>query len=130
MKQSLPGINIQYPISQKILSGEKTVETRTYPIPASYVNRDLFLVETPGTEGKFKARVVAIISFGESFPYKSKSEFRADHHRHLVEPGSKWDWDKKQKWGWPITKVKPLRYQKAFKGAKGIKFTKSVTIDL
>lgn len=128
MKRALPGINIQFPISQSIVSGEKTVETRTYPIPVGYIDKDLYLIETPGREGKFKARVIAVIRFGESFPYKSKSEFHRDFKRHLVKPGSKWDWAKKPKWGWPIKWVKVIRPRQPLPGPRGIKFTKSVSL--
>ena len=44
MNLVLNGINIQFPISQLILSGDKTVETRTYPIPERYLGVDLALI--------------------------------------------------------------------------------------
>ena len=56
MKNSvLPAINIQFPISELILSGKKTIETRTYALPEKYIERDLYLIETPGSNGAFKA---------------------------------------------------------------------------
>lgn len=97
------GINIQWPISTLIISGTKLVETRFYPMPEKYIGKDLVFIETPGPKGNFNSRMVGIIRFGESFEYKTKSEFRKDLNRHRVEKDSTWDWsDEKNKWGWPI----------------------------
>lgn len=128
MKKEYPGINIQYPISRLILSKEKTVETRTYPLPDKYDGVEMVLIETPGKKGNFKARIIALITFDGCFQYESKSQFTKDIKRHLVEPGSIWDWDGVPKWGWNISKIKRLRNPIEYKGNKGIKFTKSVYI--
>lgn len=127
MRKRLPGINIQFPISQLILSGDKTVETRTYPLPANYVNQPLYLVETPGKEGKFASRVVAIVRFGEPFLYKNEEEFYADHKRHKVDPKSPWRWNEKAKWGWPILEVCKVKTS-TLKQRPGIKFTKQIDL--
>ena len=51
--QTYTGINIQWPISQEIISGKKVVETRTYPIPNHYLNEpQLGLLKAPN--GGFK----------------------------------------------------------------------------
>ena len=125
-KKSYPGINIQWPISELILSGEKTVETRTYPIPEKYLNQEMVLIETPGSRGKFKARTRAIIVFTDCFEYKNKKEFHADFARHRVEKGSVWDWQDKPKWGWvTVLKIildKPIRVNKK----TGIVFSKKI----
>lgn len=104
----LPGINIQYPISRLILSGEKTVETRHYAISAAYQGRDLWLVETPGPEGKFKARVIAKICFGRCWKYESREAFYRDLSRHKVSPDSPWAWRSRPKWAWEIESVAPV----------------------
>ena len=101
-KKTYTGINIQWPISQDILSGKKTIETRTYPIPEKYLNVEMAMIETPGKHGKFKARVVAIIKFTDYFQYKSKKSFYADKDKHLVTPDSPWAWQDKEKWGWKL----------------------------
>lgn len=125
-KKSYPGINIQWPISELILTGEKTVETRTYPIPEKYLNKEMVLIETPGPKGKFKARTRAIIIFTECFQYKNKKNFYADFDRHKVEKGSVWDWKDRPKWGWKLVKVKLIDAISVKK--KGIKFTVNVEI--
>ena len=122
-KTTYTGINIQYPISQLILSGEKTIETRTYPIPAKYLGQDMLMIETPGKTGKFKSRIVAIIRFDECFPYKSSKEFYKDTKGHCVTPDSNWAWtDEKPKWGWPV-KYLALVKPKSVAKRLGIKFT-------
>lgn len=107
-KEKYSGINIQWPISQDIISGNKSVETRTYPLPSKYLNKEILLIETPGRRGSFKARAIAIIRFTHSFKYKSKSEFKKDYKRHLVSSDSEWAWSDKPKWGWEVTLVRTL----------------------
>lgn len=129
MKKKVTGINIQYPISSLILSGEKTIETRTYPMPAKYVGEEMAIVETPGKEGKFKARIVGIIVFGASFKYQSEKSFYKDTKKHCVNANSMWKWvEAKPKWGWPILKVKKLNAALPAPKKKGIKFTHNVSI--
>lgn len=102
----IPGINIQWPISTLILSGEKTIETRTYTIPAKHVGKELALIETPGPRGDFKARIRGIVTFGKSFAYEDAEAFYRDTPRHCVERGSAWQWQNaKPKHGWPITSI-------------------------
>lgn len=124
--KALPGINIQFPISRAILSGKKTVETRTYPLPEKYVGKPLYFVETPGADGDFDARIVAVIVFGESFPYKSKSEFSRDEPRHLVSNDSPYAWKDRPKWGWPVASVSLLRAPRQAPRKRGIVFTRQL----
>lgn len=122
------GLNVQYPISELILSGKKTIETRTYPIPKKYLNRDLLLIETPGKSGKFKSRAVAIIRFSRCFQYQSSKDFYLDRSRHFVSPESPWAWlDKNPKWGWEIDGLR-LIAPKTVTKRLGIKFTLDLTI--
>lgn len=122
------GINIQYPISIKIISGQKTIETRTYPLPEKYLNKEMALIETPGNSKKFKSRITAIIKFINCKEYKSKSEFYKDRTFHLVEKRSKWDWKDKRKFGWELTIVKIFETPIPFNKPKGIVYTKNIKI--
>lgn len=122
------GINIQYPISQLILSGDKTVETRTYPMPGKMVGVPLVFVETPGRFGKFKSRLVALITFGESFAYKNAEEFYLDE-RHLVDRFSKWAWEEdKPKWGWPIIAINVFSEPQRLGRRPGIVYSKDIVL--
>lgn len=131
MKKTLPGINIQYPISRLIVEGTKTIETRTYPIPLKYVGIDLVLIETPGRTGNFKARIIGIIKFEESFQYSNSKLFYADQKKHFVAPDSIWAWKPdKPKWGWPVEVIKSFEKPIPLRGKKGIRYAQSVTVDL
>lgn len=127
-KQRVVGINIQYPISRLILDGSKTVETRTYAIPPSYVGQTMAIIETPGAKGHFAARIVGIIVFGESFKYESKAAFYKDVARHKVTPDSPWRWGDKPKFGWPILKVSRFKTPKPAPANKGIRYTANLEI--
>lgn len=126
-KKTYTGINIQWPISQDILSRKKTVETRTYPLPSKYLNQEMLLVETPGPKGKFKARIIAVIKFTNCFKYKNKKSFYEDYPRHLVDRNSPWAWKDKYKYGWEVEVVKKVVPHKQC-SKKGIVYTKSLSI--
>lgn len=127
MRTTKPGINIQFPISSLICSGEKIVETRTYEIPPKYLNQEMYLIETPGKKGDFKARAIAIIKFTGCFKYKNKTEFRRDFSRHRVAPDTAWDWKDKDKWGWELEIIKIIP-PTIISHARGIVFTKHIEI--
>ena len=127
-KKIYTGINIQWPISREILAGRKSIETRIYPIPSKYLNQEMLLIETPGTQGKFKARAVAIIRFTKCFKYKSPKSFYADYSQHLIDKDSPWAWQDKPKWGWQVEVVKTIDPPIAFLGRKGIVYTKNILL--
>lgn len=106
----IPGINIQAPWARLLLDEKKQIETRTYPLPPKYVGQDLWLIETPGQLGKFKARVIGIIRFSESKQYKSKSEFYEDIDLHLIQPGNRdYAWcNGVKKYGWVVEDVRDV----------------------
>lgn len=121
------GLNIQWPISKLVLSGDKIIETRTYPIPNKYLNKSLVLVETPGKNGNFKARSVALIRIVECFKYKNKKNFYLDYKYHKVSADSPWSWsDEKPKWGWRLEIIKKLSPKTV--SQKGIIFRKDIKI--
>ncbi|MDO9181319.1 MAG: hypothetical protein Q7U04_02870 [Bacteriovorax sp.] len=126
-KKIYTGINIQWPISELILSGKKSIETRTYPIPEKYLNQDMLMIETPGKNGKFKARIVAIIKFTECIEYRNKKEFYNDSDKHFVMPDSEWAWVDKKKIGWKVTVLEIFKLPKLAPTKKGIVFTKNIS---
>ncbi len=129
--KSYPGLNIQFPISRLILEGSKKIETRTYPIPTEYIGKEMLIIETPGKDGEFKARIVGLVKFGPSFAYESRRDFYLDEKRHCVSPSSPWKWQSdKPKWGWPILSVKQFSKEIPAPPKRGIKFTKVVSIPL
>lgn len=126
MPKSYDGINIQSPISQDIVSGKKTIETRTYPLPEKYLNKEIALIETPGPQGDFRARIIAIIKFTDCFKYKNKTQFYNDSELHLVTENSPWAWKDKPKFGWQVEIVKKLSQPVIVNKRKGIVFTRDV----
>jgi len=129
MTRTYSGINIQYPISRLIYSGQKTVETRTYPLPSKYIGQEILLIETPGKSREFSARIVAIIKFHQSFPYASESAFYRDIKKHKVDKQSPWAWSSnKPKWGWPVTLIKTFKTPIPLRKKKGIVFTIGIEI--
>ena len=95
------GINIQAPFAELLLSLEKCVETRTYPLPEKYEGEELALIETPGKTGKFKARIIGTITFSHSFQYQDMQEWISDYNRHRVEQESNFGWNEdKDTYGW------------------------------
>ena len=112
--QTMTGINIQIPWSFLLINGDKSVETRSYPLPTKYEGVELALIETPGKYGKFKSRIIGTITFSHSFRYPDKQSWIDDYNRHLVEDGDEfraWD-DNKPKFGWVVSNIvkfdKPL----------------------
>ncbi len=129
MPKSYTGINIQWPISEQILNGKKLIETRTYPIPLKYINKEMLMIETPGSNGKFKSRGVAIIKFTKFKKYNSKKEFYEDESFHLVNKESAWAWKSKEKYGWYIEIIRLLSPPIDLTGLKkGIIYTKNIQV--
>jgi hypothetical protein len=89
----------------------------------------MLMIETPGKPQNFKARAVAIIVFGESFPYQNEGQFYSDERRHRVSKDSPWAWiDSKPKWAWPIVQLEVLKESKELSGPKGIRFTTGLSL--
>lgn len=126
----LNGINIQQPWAQFILNKKKTIETRSYKIPEKHIGKPIAIIETPGTNGKFKARIIGLVIFKKSFQYKSRNDFIQDEPRHLVDdndPSFSWK-NKKTKWGWEIEKVIKLNKYLPAPTPRGIVFCSKCTI--
>lgn len=129
MTQILPGINIQWPWSSLLVSGEKTVETRSYPLPTKYIGKQLAIIETPGPHGKRdagidSARIIGVIVFSGSKKYSSKATWKKDHSKHLVaedDPLFAFD-SKKEKWGWVVESVRKLDHPLPAPEKRGIVF--------
>lgn len=134
----MPGINMQWPWSELLLSGQKTIETRTYPLPAKYNGIELALIETPGPRGKRdagieKARVIGTITFSSSFQYMSESEWKKDEKRHRVntsDPQFSWEKRRQKVWGWRVIQTKRLPKPIPAPRKRGIVFATSCRVSL
>jgi hypothetical protein len=107
-----PGINIQWPWSELLLTGQKLVETRSYPLPLKHKDQWLAVIETPGPRGSkeagiIKSRMTGLIQFADCFEYHDREAWLADHSRHLVQPDDAcFGFDsRKRKWGWLVNRA-------------------------
>jgi hypothetical protein len=128
----LSGINVQQPWARLLLGGGKTIETRFYPLPQKHMNKPLAIIETPGAEGDFNARIIGIVLFGKPKEYKSEAQFKRDLKKHLVsgkEGLFSWRTDKK-KWGWPVTWIAPLSDAIPAPKPRGIVFCSKCSVPL
>jgi hypothetical protein len=123
------GINIQIPWSRLLINGDKSVETRSYPLPKKYEGVELALIETPGKYGRFKSHIIGIITFSHSFQYPDKQAWIDDYNRHKVEEGDEFcDWNEnKKKYGWVVASINKFdNHIPISKKNRGIVFATSV----
>lgn len=121
----MTGINIQVPWSNLLITGVKSVETRSYPLPKKYEGVELALVETPGKKGSFKSRIIGTITFSHSFQYQDKRFWEDDYNRHKVEENNQdYGWKaNKSKYGWVVSNIKKFNEPVDAPIKKGIIFT-------
>jgi len=125
---ALRGLNVQWPFSQLLARGLKTIEVRGYPIAKSTVKfaagEEIWLVETVGQANHgaaalhaltaldprpSSARIVAAVTFADSREYAGLADFRADHARHCIAEGGAKDWgDSKPRFAWRVSRVRRL----------------------
>ena len=101
------GLNINddtAPWTDMILSGEKTIETRTNDrlIKMKYVGKRVGLVRTGK---KRKATLVGYATIGEPIIYTSPEEFNKDFKKHRVAPDNSL-YNGGVKYGYPLLDVK------------------------
>jgi hypothetical protein len=128
LNKTYTGINIQWPISDLIISLKKTIETRTYQIPTKLIGKELLLIETPGKTKEFKSRIRGIIVFNDCFKYETPEEFYLDSHMHCVLPDSLWAWKDIPKYGWRISSFRPTKIIELH-CQKGIIYTHNLNLD-
>jgi len=121
----MTGINIQIPWSRLLINGDKSVETRSYPLPKKYEGVELALIETPGKYGRFKAHIIGTITFSHCFRYTDKTLWIDDYNRHKVEEFDEfYSWNEnKEKWGWVVSQIHKFDQLLPAPKKKGIIFT-------
>ena len=132
-QRSLRSLNVRWPFASLLRSGLKTVELRTYPLASRFQPGEWpWLAQTRGTCRKLAAsafrqdlgpalmtllgpdpratRAIAIVRFGEVQAYDDVDSFRRDRARHLVAPGSRFEWTgKRALYYWKVRDVVPLQ---------------------
>jgi len=128
---TLPGINIQAPWAQAIISGHKVIETRFYPLPSKWIDHPLVIIETPGKTGRFKRRIAGLVIFRSSWCYADRAAFARDRTKHLVDPDDPrfgWKSDGKPKWAWPVVWVEAYEQPLPPEFRAGIRYSRAVEI--
>ena len=133
----IPGLNVQWPWSQLLISKVKTVETRSYPLPERFRNIEIALIETPGHLGRLKrnnisTKIVGTITFSGSYQYSNLAEWKNDFERHRV-PDDNPDFKFVTgipKWAWVVSGVKKFDSPKEPPVSKGYVFAKNCLVDL
>ena len=89
---------------EKILSGEKTIETSGQPIvKAGERIGQVYLRNENGI-------ALGIAVMGEKFEYKGENHFRSQQSLHRVQKGDEFDFGmRKRTWGFPILSVRRLK---------------------
>lgn len=134
--KTLSGVNIQWPWSQMLLNGQKTIETRGYALPEKYKGVPLALIETPGKQGARagigKAKIIAVITFSGSYRYKSKSAWLDDFEKHCVRPDDPmYGYRRGQsKWAWVVERVKPVAEISDPPAPRGIVFVSGCLVQI
>lgn len=126
----MTGLNVQIPWSRLLINGNKSVETRSYPLPKKYEGVELALIETPGKYGKFKSQIIGTITFSHSFQYPDKQSWIDDYNRHIVEENDEfcyWN-ENKKKYGWVVSSVNKFENIIAINKTKGIIFTTGIKL--
>src|SRR5579859_6690538 len=121
----IPGLNIQAPWAELIVSGAKTIETRSYPLPRKHENVVIAVIETPGPKRLvLKSRIVGLVVFSHSVRYATRTQWKEDKPRHLVDGNDdqfKYD-SKKPKYGWVVKRVFRLKNPVDAPSSRGIVF--------
>eukprot|EP00912_Choanoflagellata_sp_UC4_P002268 UC4_evm3s1434 len=112
----LIGLEVQQPWAEKLLNGERTIETRAYDLPDGLLNHPIKIIETqPGgmdMHGSSKARVVGEVVFKKVRRYADRDDFIKDQGFHCVEAENEiigWDAREdsdKPRFGWVVESVK------------------------
>lgn len=104
------GINVNdkhQAFTDQILSGAKTIETRSAPTLHPYIGKKMGLVRT----GKGKAMLVGYVTIGEPKLYTAESSFDSDFDSHLVGKDSPFHISKSKKgskWGYTLSDVEKV----------------------
>jgi hypothetical protein len=134
--QILPGINVQWPWSQLLLRGEKTIETRGYPIPEKYKGVPLAMIETPGRHGAkagvVKAKIIAVVTFSGCKKYVSKEDWLDDCDDHCVRPDDPLYAyrEGEAKWAWIVKSVRAVSDETSPPSPRGIVFASGCRVEM
>jgi hypothetical protein len=127
------GLNVRWPWSELIVSGQKNIETRGYALPERFIGKYLAVIETGNEEiadKKPSSHIIGLIRISSCRKYTSRKQWLADFPRHKVSPTDptySFSTDK-EKWAWEIQDVCKVAPAIAPPKTRGIKFAKRCSI--
>ena len=138
---TLPGVCVNYPFSQLLLTGYATLLVRGRDLgDAGHVRarENAWLIETPGPrvkpdksavigeanvgERKSSARIIGVISFSESRLYTNKSAFAKDRASHRIQERGPEDWQLLQgrRYAWKVATVRSIHIHIPVRAKSGV----------
>ena len=125
------GLELKEPWASMVLDGSKTIETRTYDLPAELIDRPLVLLATPEHSGsaghsgladvvtdRGAATILGLVTFGGVVEWESREAWSRDREKHGVPDDDDgpyvWREDDAAKpgtsslRGWTVSEVIPL----------------------
>lgn len=113
-------LEVQAPFSRLILSGKKSIETRSYQLPEDLLHSSILLCESlPGIDGvsalsdnvlesQTGLSLIGEIIISHSKEYVSQREWSEDREDHQVPSDSVYEWaptESGRRYGWYISSV-------------------------
>ncbi len=118
------GLEMQQPYSEFVLTGQKSIESRAYPLPEALIDVKIEILQSEkGKDGvsavpdkvilhkssddksSFQSPLQRIgwVTFAKCIQYTSREKFEADRDKHLVDPNSGYGWnDERSMYGWVV----------------------------
>jgi alpha-ketoglutarate-dependent dioxygenase FTO len=141
-KDGMFGLELQSPWAEHLLQGEKTIETRSYDLPAALIGKRIDILRSvPGTAGVSALQnCIALGSDASPAPvqrlgwctfkrvirYTDRTSFQADEESHLVKRGSGYAWkdgETKVVFGWVVGEYA------MYNGADHVDFGESTSLE-
>ena len=97
-------LEVQAPYSTYILDGQKTIETRAYPLSACLLHQPILLLQPATGQDAVSSlpsyipahstvgRIVGTVTFSACTQYASQADWESDRAQHLVPAHSAYDW--------------------------------------
>mmetsp|Transcript_9189 Transcript_9189/g.13858 ORF Transcript_9189/g.13858 Transcript_9189/m.13858 type:complete len:667 (-) Transcript_9189:1525-3525(-) len=118
------GLEMQQPYSKFVLNGQKSIESRAYPLPEALIDAKIEILQSEkGLDGVSSVpdrvtlnksrddnsstpsplKRIGWVTFAKCIQYTTREEFEADREKHLVDPNSGYGWnDERPIYGWVV----------------------------
>lgn len=118
------GLEMQQPYSEFVLNGQKSIESRAYPLPEALIDVKIEILQSEKGQDRVSSvpdrvilqkssdnnssiqsplKRIGWVKFAKCIQYKSRERFEADREKHLVDPNSGYSWnDDRPMYGWVV----------------------------